>query len=79
MSSLLEDLAVLANHPADARVTYDRIADRYGHFRELWIRWFGAEAEQAMLDDLAACLSAGARVLDAGCGTGAIARWVLER
>jgi len=73
----LEDLAVLASAGADARTTYDRVAERYDHFRELWIQWVGGEAEQAMLDDLAATLSPGARVLDAGAGTGAMARRIL--
>ncbi len=68
---------MLAGAGADARTTYDRVADRYDYLRELWIQWVGGEAEQAMLDDLTATLSPGARVLDAGAGTGAMARRIL--
>lgn len=62
----------------DVAAVYDRAADRYDHFRELWLRMAGAGAEAAMLADLRAALRPGARVLDAGCGTGALARRVRE-
>ncbi len=74
--SLLGELASLMDPDLDARATYELVADRYDQFRALWIRWLGGEAEQAMLDDLAATLSPGARVLDAGTGTGAMARHI---
>ena len=54
----------------DVAAVYDRAADRYDRFRELWLRLAGAGAEEAMLADLQAVLRPGARVLDAGCGTG---------
>ena len=73
-----EELAVLAGAGTDAHTTYEQVAEHYDRFRELWIRWVGSEAEQAMLEDLAATLSPGARVLDAGAGTGALARRVVE-
>ncbi len=62
----------------DVSALYDRAAARYDHFRDLWLRLAGASTEQALLDDLSAVLRPGARVLDAGCGTGALARQVLR-
>lgn len=62
----------------DVAAVYARAADRYDHFRELWLRLAGEGAEEAMLTDLRAVLRPGAKVLDAGCGTGALARTVLE-
>lgn len=75
---LLEELSLLVGRGTDSRATYERVADRYEHFRDLWIGWVGGEAERAMLDDLGATLSTGARVLDAGAGTGAMARRIAE-
>lgn len=62
----------------DVAAVYDRAADRYDHFRELWLRLAGAGAEEAMLADLRAVLRPSARVLDAGCGTGVRARTMRE-
>lgn len=62
----------------DVAAVYDHAAERYDHFRELWLRLAGAGAEEAMLTDLRAVLTPGAEVLDAGCGTGALARQVKE-
>ena len=43
-----------------------------------WLRLAGAGAEQAMLEDLRAVMRPGAKVLDAGCGTGVLARRMRE-
>ncbi len=78
-AAFLADAEVFRGAPDDdVAAVYDRAADRYDHFRELWLRLAGAGAEAAMLADLRAVLRPGARVLDAGCGTGALARTMLE-
>jgi len=56
------------------KAVYDDRAARYDRFRELWLRWAGTNAEAAMLADARPLLRPGARVLDAGAGTGARAR-----
>lgn len=61
-----------------ARRQYRRAAPRYGFYRRLWLDLAGEAAEQALLADLAGTLRPGMRVLDAGCGTGAISREILR-
>jgi ubiquinone/menaquinone biosynthesis C-methylase UbiE len=61
----------------DVRALYDRLAPGYDRFRERWLALAGAEAEAAMLAGLAPLLAPSARVLDAGCGTGAAGGRVL--
>lgn len=79
MRDALADAELVLSAPhADVRALYDRAAGRYDHFRDLWLRLAGAAAEQALIDDLRAVLQPGAKVLDAGCGTGALAREVLR-
>ena len=76
--SPLNDAELLLHAPkGDVGALYDRAADRYDHFRDLWLRLAGARAEQGLLEDLRHALRPGATVLDAGCGTGALARQVL--
>ena len=55
---------------------YDRAASTYALWRRTWLRKAGAAAEARMLDDLAAMLNPGDRVLDAGSGTGALSRQI---
>jgi 2-polyprenyl-3-methyl-5-hydroxy-6-metoxy-1,4-benzoquinol methylase len=62
----------------DVAALYDRGAGSYDGFRELWLRLAGPHAEAAMLADLRAVLRPGAQVLDAGCGTGALAHRMRE-
>ncbi len=67
----------LAGPSTDVRIVYDRVASSYDHFRELWLRIAGADAERAMLADVVPLLHPATRVLDAGCGTGAMSRQML--
>jgi ubiquinone/menaquinone biosynthesis C-methylase UbiE len=53
---------------------YSRIADRYDRMHGLWLRHAGGEAQSAFEGALAGLLRPGMRLLDAGCGTGALAR-----
>lgn len=69
---------ILAAPRGDISRVYDRAAERYDEFRELWLRLAGAEAESALIDDVRGVARAGARFLDAGAGTGALARQVLS-
>jgi len=77
-SQLIDELeALLRPRSQDVGKLYDQLAPSYDRFRQLWIRLAGGEAEQAMLDDLRGVLAPGARVLDAGAGSGALSRQVL--
>lgn len=67
---------LLSRGPDDPQAVYERVADRYDRFRELWIGFAGGTLEATMVADLRAILRPGQRVLDAGAGTGAIARRV---
>lgn len=79
LSALLDKLDLLLGRaPESVRELYDRAAPDYDAFRALWVRLIGGPAEEAMLDDLRATLRPGHRVLDAGCGTGAISRQILD-
>ena len=78
-AAFLADVEVFREGPDDdVAAVYDRAADRYDRFRDLWLRLAGAGAEAAMLRDLRAVLRPGSRVLDAGCGTGTLSRRMLE-
>ena len=78
MISVLEDVETVVRSAGTPRDVYEHVAPRYDHFRDLWLKWAGAEAEAAMLEDLAAALQPGSRVLDAGCGTGALSRRIRQ-
>ncbi len=78
-TELLQDLeSLLSQKPNDSRAVYDRAAPRYDHFRVLWLKLAGGEAEEKMLEGLSRILHPGMRVLDAGSGTGAVSREMLE-
>jgi len=78
MYGLRADLQLLAAAPSDhVAGVYDRVASRYDGFRWFWLAAAGGDAERAMLADITGALTSGARVLDAGCGTGALARAML--
>jgi ubiquinone/menaquinone biosynthesis C-methylase UbiE len=78
VTSLIDDLHLLRGAPSDdVQAVYDRVAPDYDRFRLGWLTIAGRSAEQAMLADLDAVLKPRARVLDAGCGTGALSRQML--
>lgn len=65
-------------HTGSVPALYDEVAPLYESFRAQWLALAGARTEEAMVQDLAAVLRSGDRVLDAGCGTGAMSRTILE-
>lgn len=67
---------VLVRNDGDVAATYTRVASDYARFRDLWLQLAGQEAEDELFRDLAEVVAPGTRVLDAGCGTGALARQV---
>ncbi len=78
MAALLDDLDVLlGGAPDDPKAVYDRVASHYERFRALWIALAGNAVEQPMLAELTAILAPGQRILDAGCGTGTLARQIV--
>lgn len=54
--------------------TYDLIASRYDRMHSRWLRHAGGEAQAALEASLLSRVAPGARVLDAGCGTGHLSR-----
>lgn len=75
---LLDSVAALVARDDAVPALYDRLAPSYDSFRTLWIGLAERPAERALLQDVAACLTPRVRVLDAGCGTGALARKLSE-
>ena len=58
---------------------YDRAASRYDRLMERWLARGGADTVDALKKSLDPLLVPGVRVLDAGAGTGALARWIAAR
>ena len=56
---------------------YDRIASRYDRLHGRWLRHAGGSAQTAFEAALVTHLAPGQRLLDAGCGTGQLARRLL--
>ena len=57
---------------------YDAIAPRYDRMHRRFLRHAGGQAQAALEASLMTRIAPGMRILDAGCGTGALARTVLE-
>jgi ubiquinone/menaquinone biosynthesis C-methylase UbiE len=68
-------LEALRRSRATPVALYDALAGSYDAMHERWLRRAG-EALAALQGCLIAELRPGRRVLDVGCGTGALARWV---
>ena len=66
------------SHDEPAPGVYTEVADQYDAFRSVWLLLAGSRTERAMLADLGPHLVPGARVLDAGCGTGGLTRRLLQ-
>lgn len=62
----------------DPVTTYERLAPVYDRIQRRWLRVAGRESVAALFGTLSAELRPGIRVLDAGCGTGTIAKWVAQ-
>jgi len=78
-STLLDNFEwLLRSHDLPAPQLYDAVAPQYEAFRKLWLDLAGAHTEAAMVADLTEVLKPGHRVLDAGCGTGAMSRQILD-
>ncbi|MCP4307728.1 MAG: methyltransferase domain-containing protein, partial [bacterium] len=56
---------------------YDKIAPRYDRMHATWLRYAGGEAQAAFEAAVMSSLSAGMRILDAGSGTGRLARHIV--
>lgn len=69
--------AIVANRPSDLVALYDRIAPRYARHHARWLRHAGQTAQTALEAATRTLVAPGARILDAGCGTGAFARRLL--
>lgn len=78
-SDILKQLEWLTqSHDRSPPALYDAVAPQYESFRELWLALAGSHTEAAMVSDLAEVLRSKDKVLDAGCGTGAMSRQILE-
>jgi ubiquinone/menaquinone biosynthesis C-methylase UbiE len=64
--------------PANPEV-YDTVAPDYATYRRWWLALAGGRAERRLRHALRSALHPGIRVLDAGAGTGAVTRAVLDR
>ncbi len=66
---------MLAETPvSDAVDLYDRLAPRYDKLHQRWLRHAGGEAQAALEGLVRALATPTSRFLDAGCGTGNLAR-----
>ncbi|MAS04762.1 MAG: ubiquinone biosynthesis protein UbiE [Ahrensia sp.] len=68
----LDETDPVENRAVPAR--YARIAPSYDRLHERWLRHAGGEAQSAFEGAVTALIRPGMRILDVGCGTGALAR-----
>jgi ubiquinone/menaquinone biosynthesis C-methylase UbiE len=66
-------MVATATRPDVVRL-YDRLAPRYDRLHARWLRHAGGEAQAALEGAVRALLRPGMTLLDAGCGTGRLAR-----
>ena len=76
---LLDFLKLLSRSPKSIARAYDRIADQYDAIRFLWQETVAHEPTKAFFQLLETVLPSGARVLDAGTGTGEVVQELLKR
>ncbi len=62
----------------DTPLAYGEIAHRYDHAHRRWLRGTGRQAQDAFDGAAAAIVQPGFRVLDAGCGTAAVAKRLIR-
>ena len=62
----------------DLAPLYDRLAASYDRLHHRWLRYAGGEAQAALEAAVRASATPDARLLDAGCGTGAFARRLIS-
>ncbi|RMF88066.1 MAG: geranylgeranyl reductase family protein [Nitrospinota bacterium] len=75
---LLTWLGLLRKHPKQVAATYDRVASRYDQAQQRWKTLLGEGAWKHLEALVARHVRPGARVLDAGTGTGAAIEMLLQ-
>lgn len=70
-------MSLAATYP-DLAVFYERLAPNYDRLHRRWLRFAGGEAQAALEAAVRVSVSPQARLLDAGCGTGAFARRLIK-
>src|SRR6056297_2190782 len=70
---------MFAQTPISDRVDqYERLAPRYDRLHHRWLRHAGGEAQAALEALVRALATPNSKLLDAGCGTGKLARTLIS-